>query len=132
MPDTTNTLLLIVIVLLAGVLLAFAGILRRSAPNRRFDRTSPTPATSHSAEPPAQVAESILQRLTPRERDVALLAARGLRNRQIAAELGLSVNTISNHLKRVYAKLGVRSRAELSWRLQYLDLHAGAPPDVLD
>jgi DNA-binding CsgD family transcriptional regulator len=63
---------------------------------------------------------------------VALLAARGMTNRQIAAELNLSVNTVSNHLKRVYAKLEVGSRAELSWRLQYLDLdlHAGPPPDV--
>jgi hypothetical protein len=39
MPDTTITLLLIVIVLLAGVLVAFAGLLRRSAP-RRFDRAA--------------------------------------------------------------------------------------------
>jgi DNA-binding NarL/FixJ family response regulator len=135
MPDTTNTLLLIAIALLAGVLVAFAGLLRRSASTRRFNRTttvSSLPATPRNPEPPAPVAESILQRLTPREREVALLAARGLTNRQIAAELNLSVNTVSNHLKRVYAKLDVGSRAELGWRLQYLDLDldAGAPPDV--
>ena len=47
----------------------------------------------------------------------------------LAAELNLSINTVSNHLKRVYAKLEVRSRAELSWRLQYLDLD-DPPPDV--
>lgn len=130
MPDTTNTLLLIVIVLLAGVLVAFAGLLRRSAPARRFDRAaSAPPATLHTAEPDARRASSVLQRLTPREREVALLAARGMTNRQIAAELHLSVNTVSNHLKRVYAKLEVGSRAELSWRLQYLDLD-DPPPDV--
>jgi DNA-binding CsgD family transcriptional regulator len=62
---------------------------------------------------------------------VALLAARGLSNRQIAGELGLSINTVSNHLKRVYGKLNVHSRAELAWQLQYVDLNPDpAPPDV--
>jgi DNA-binding CsgD family transcriptional regulator len=51
--------------------------------------------------------------LTPRERAVARLAASGLTNRQIAAELMLSVKTVENHLTHVFAKRGVRSRAEL-------------------
>ena len=49
--------------------------------------------------------------LSGRERDVAVLAAGGLSSRAIAAELLLSVRTVDNHLGRVYAKLGVSSRA---------------------
>ena len=51
--------------------------------------------------------------LTPRERAVARLAAAGKSNRQIATELMLSVKTVENHLTHVFAKRGVRSRAEL-------------------
>jgi DNA-binding CsgD family transcriptional regulator len=51
--------------------------------------------------------------LTERERDVAELVARGRTNREVAAALFLSEKTVENHLSRVYAKLGLRSRAEL-------------------
>jgi two-component system, NarL family, nitrate/nitrite response regulator NarL len=43
-----------------------------------------------------------------------LLAARGLSNKEIARELGLSEGTIKLHLHRVYHKLGVRSRFALT------------------
>lgn len=52
--------------------------------------------------------------LTRRERDVALLAARGLANRTIAERLVLSVRTIESHLAQTYRKLGVKDRAELA------------------
>ena len=55
--------------------------------------------------------------LTPGERRVAELAAAGLPNKEIAAQLYLSVSTVEAHLSRVYAKLGVRSRAQLARRL---------------
>jgi DNA-binding NarL/FixJ family response regulator len=51
--------------------------------------------------------------LTEREREVALLAARGLRDRQIAERLGVSTRTVSSHLHRCYTKLGIRRRTEL-------------------
>jgi DNA-binding NarL/FixJ family response regulator len=50
--------------------------------------------------------------LTPRERDVLHAAARGLGNKQIAVELGLSARTVQTHLTSVFAKLGVSSRTE--------------------
>ncbi len=53
-------------------------------------------------------------RLTDVERRVAALVSRGLRNREIAAELFMSVASVEAHLTRVYRKLGIRSRAELS------------------
>ena len=52
--------------------------------------------------------------LTPTETRVAELAAQGSTNREIAAALFLSVNTVQAYLKRVYRELGVRSRAELA------------------
>jgi DNA-binding CsgD family transcriptional regulator len=51
--------------------------------------------------------------LTPQEREVALLAASGLTNRQIAERLLLSPRTVGAHLRQVFPKLGIRSRAAL-------------------
>jgi DNA-binding CsgD family transcriptional regulator len=58
--------------------------------------------------------------LTRREREVAGLAAAGRTSREIADACFLSVRTVDNHLARVYDKLGVRSRAELTAAMQPL------------
>ena len=52
--------------------------------------------------------------LTNREREIAELAADGLPSRVIAERLYVSVRTVDNHPARIYAKLGVSSRAELA------------------
>jgi two-component system nitrate/nitrite response regulator NarL len=52
--------------------------------------------------------------LSPREREVADLVAKGLRNRDIAAALGISEGTVKVHLYRVYERLGISSRTELA------------------
>jgi DNA-binding CsgD family transcriptional regulator len=54
--------------------------------------------------------------LTPTEKRVAALVARGLANKEIAAELYLTVRTVETHLSRIYAKLHIRSRAQLARR----------------
>jgi DNA-binding NarL/FixJ family response regulator len=54
--------------------------------------------------------------LTAGERRVAALVAHGRTNREVAAELFVTVNTVESTLRRVYSKLGVRSRAELASR----------------
>jgi DNA-binding CsgD family transcriptional regulator len=54
--------------------------------------------------------------LTNAEAAIAALVAAGRTNREVAAELSLSVKTIETTLTRVYDKLGVRSRAELAAR----------------
>ena len=51
--------------------------------------------------------------LTPREMEVAQLAAQGKRNSEIARDLHISVRTVETHLANIYGKLNVRSRAEL-------------------
>ena len=51
--------------------------------------------------------------LTPQEREIALLAATGLTNREIAARLYMSHRTVSAHLYRIFPKLGITSRAAL-------------------
>ncbi|MGW0039973.1 LuxR C-terminal-related transcriptional regulator [Gordonia sp. NPDC003376] len=52
--------------------------------------------------------------LTPQEDAVATLVAQGMSNREVAAQLYISPKTVQYHLTRIYAKLGVRSRAELA------------------
>ncbi len=55
--------------------------------------------------------------LTASERQVSEFAADGLSNKEIAAALYVTVNTVEVHLTRAYTKLGVRSRAQLAKRL---------------
>jgi DNA-binding CsgD family transcriptional regulator len=52
--------------------------------------------------------------LTAAERRVAALVAEGRTNREVAAALFLGERTVETHLSHVYAKLGLRSRAELA------------------
>lgn len=58
-------------------------------------------------------ADDALGLLTRRERDIVALAVRGLSDRQIAAELQVSVRTVEGHLYRSYAKLNIKGREEL-------------------
>jgi DNA-binding NarL/FixJ family response regulator len=60
--------------------------------------------------------ESEPERLTDRELSVLRLVVDGLRNKEIAAELGISENTVKFHLKNTVEKLHVRGRAELAVR----------------
>lgn len=51
--------------------------------------------------------------LSPREKEVARLAARGYSNAQIAEELFISVETVKRHMATIFEKLGIESRREL-------------------
>ena len=55
----------------------------------------------------------LLEQLTPREREIFELAARGYRHVGVAKELYISAATARTHLQRVFGKLDVHSRAEL-------------------
>ena len=67
-------------------------------------------ALNTAAAPPE---EADLSMLTAREREVALRASKGISNRQIADELGITERTIKEHMGSVFRKLGVRDRMQL-------------------
>jgi DNA-binding NarL/FixJ family response regulator len=60
-------------------------------------------------------------RLTPQEQAVAHLVVKGLRNREVAAELVVSIKTVEYHLGNIYRKLQVSSRTQLVARLAAAD-----------
>jgi DNA-binding NarL/FixJ family response regulator len=55
-----------------------------------------------------------LGRLSPREREIAVLVARGLRNRDMARELSISENTVKRHLQSIFTKTKTHDRLELA------------------
>jgi DNA-binding CsgD family transcriptional regulator len=64
--------------------------------------------------PPEATRETVVTKvLTARELQIAALVAEGLVNKQIAAELGISEWTVSTHLRRIFAKLDVETRAAM-------------------
>jgi DNA-binding NarL/FixJ family response regulator len=73
----------------------------RTVINRMARQPQPDPAASRR-----------LQMLTPRERDVLELVARGLSNTEIAASLFVEESTVKTHLKRILAKLSLRDRVQ--------------------
>ncbi|AVP99483.1 hypothetical protein C7S18_20925 [Ahniella affigens] len=73
---------------------------------RRQERAQPA-----AAQRPAPDSAHIMQ-LTARERDVLEALARGISYREAAEGLGMSVNTLSHHVKNLYPKLAATSRSE--------------------
>ncbi|MBV9447976.1 MAG: AAA family ATPase [Streptosporangiaceae bacterium] len=73
-----------------------------------------TELTATGGSAPQSAAPDVLAALTPQELQIARLAARGLLNRDIAAQLFLSPRTVAYHLYKAYPKLGISSRAELT------------------
>lgn len=68
--------------------------------------------------------------LTPREREIVSLLRQGMRNKQIAGEMGITEGTVKIYLFRLFHKLGVRNRFELArcGILDQLQLTPQAPP----
>ena len=63
---------------------------------------------------PAKLMEPRKPHLTLREKQVATLAEQGLRNRDIARELGIQTGTVKIHLRHIFEKTGVRGRLGLA------------------
>jgi DNA-binding NarL/FixJ family response regulator len=60
------------------------------------------------------VVASSMERLSERERQIAYMVARGMKNRDIAADLNISENTVKRHLQSIFSKTGSRDRLELA------------------
>lgn len=69
--------------------------------------------------------EDKLDRLSPREREVMILVAKGKLNKVIASDLEISMRTVEVHRSNVFEKLGVRSAAELATVLSQLGRELG-------
>jgi DNA-binding CsgD family transcriptional regulator len=105
--------------LLAAEAAAEAGRAHRAAgrdarANAARERTAALAAACQGARTPGLGPDAVASALTPREREVAILAAAHAPSREIAVRLGLSVRTVDNYLGRAYAKLGVSNRTELA------------------
>ncbi len=64
--------------------------------------------------PTARIAPIEVGNLTRRQREIALLVARGASNGEVARALSISESTVKTHLMRIYEKLNVRSRTQLA------------------
>jgi DNA-binding NarL/FixJ family response regulator len=80
-------------------------LLSPSVTSRVIERMAAQPAPDASR-------DALLGDLTPREREVLELVARGLSNGEIAAELVIEESTVKTHVKRVIGKLDVRDRVQ--------------------
>lgn len=78
---------------------------------------------SYQASPEAPFPE-----LSERERDVLDRIARGLNNHEIAAQLNITVKTVSNHISNIFSKLQVADRAQAIVRARNAGLGQGSPP----
>ena len=76
---------------------------------RCVTRVSRWPGPAQEVEHPAP-----FHALTPREREIAQLLARGQTNRQIAEQLVISEQTAETHVKRILGKLELRSRHQVA------------------
>jgi ATP/maltotriose-dependent transcriptional regulator MalT len=70
-------------------------------------------ASQHEIRTPAVHSVARPLPITDREREIVMLAAAGLSNRQIAQRLSVSVRTVEGHVYRIFAKLGVEHREQL-------------------
>ena len=74
----------------------------------------PPAGPPRAATPPPSRRRPALPRLSPRERELITLVAQGRTDAQIAAQLYITVRTVTSHLDRIRDKTGCRRRADLT------------------
>ena len=98
--------------------------LRRLGEDLPTDRTAPVREPAAAPAAPLEVCRASWEpMLTARELEVALLMAEGRTNREIALALHVSVRTVEVHGGRIFAKLDVRTRHELTVLAHRVDQH---------
>ena len=125
MPLPTPTDLAAALIALVVIVTAVSAAVRarrsKPSPYQRLHRDADTgdfSAINTNPAPPRFVqGVSPLAQLSERELEITQLVAQGMTNKAIAAETGLSINTVQSHLRRVFIKLGVHSRSELTRRV---------------
>ena len=71
--------------------------------------------------------QTLLETLTPREREVLTLVSSGLMNKQVAAELGLAEITVKLHRGHIMRKMGAKSLADLVRKAETLGIRRNKP-----
>ncbi|HUQ38710.1 MAG TPA: HD domain-containing phosphohydrolase, partial [Acidimicrobiales bacterium] len=94
--------------------------LRREVAEGRLDAAATEAVLAAAGHSAARVRAGGPAGLTAREADVLGLLARGHANKAIARQLGIAPKTVSNHLERIYSKLGVSNRASATMRAMEL------------
>lgn len=112
--QSVSPLLLVALLICVGLILWFFS--RRSNASKGSGHGSKTFSVhiiDEASPRPSSQRQWQWDNLTPREMEVARLAAQGQHNSEIARDLHISVRTVETHLANIYGKLNVRSRAEL-------------------
>jgi LuxR family maltose regulon positive regulatory protein len=103
----------------AGSLLAtFEG----AAKGQRTEKEVPSSVLSASSRQAFHSSSSLVEPLSERELEVLHLIAEGLTNREIAARLFVSLNTVKAHTRNVYGKLGVNNRMQAATKARALGI----------
>ena len=87
-------------------------------------KSKPAAAPGHSKEEPPRPADT----LTRREKSIIACLVQGWRNREIAQNLKISEQTVKNHLRAIYDKVGVSDRLELALYAIHQKLELPPPP----
>jgi len=93
-----------------GVRVAIIGVQSELADDLRISPDAPLASLAAALVPRASGDEGIGRPLSPRERQILALAARGLPAKQVARQLGISPKTVEQHKTRIFAKLGVQNQ----------------------
>lgn len=75
-----------------------------------------------------RLSQDPMQVLTDRERDLLASLARGLSNAELARDFGISINTVKFHLRNLFEKLAIKSRAQAIARFYETLQGSGTPP----
>lgn len=90
-----------------GVRVVFIGDVGDREEGNHVSPHMPVASLASALVPNAGIAQSSGEALTPRQREILALVARGLAGKQVARHLGISPKTVEQHKSRIFAKLGV-------------------------